>query len=90
MKPRRFEAEWVTKQHRDSSGEWNPDRDEHAHSHHATREEAESAAIAGAKLSGIEWILVAEQEQLRREWVDINRWTGDFDGLNDLTLGGGA
>lgn len=83
----RYEAEWVEKQHADASGEWNPDRDEYAVSHHATKEEAEKAAIAASKKAGqVEWILVAEQQFRGYDWVDIRRWTGDYDGLHEETF----
>lgn len=82
----RYEAEWVTKQHCDADGEWNPDRDEYSTSHHSTKESAEHAAIKGSQQSGHEWILVAEQKYSGREWVDQQRWTGDWEGLHDQTL----
>jgi hypothetical protein len=81
----RFEAEWVTEQHSDTEGEWNPDLDEYATSIHTTKAAAEQAAINGAKKSGIEWIMVAEQKYIGYQWVDLRRWTGDYDGLQEET-----
>lgn len=75
----RFEAEWITKQHSDPAGEWNPDRDEYSVSYHASREEAECAAIAGSKQADqTEWIRVAEERFNGFEWIDVKRWTGDW------------
>jgi hypothetical protein len=89
----RFEAEWISRQHCDANGEWNPDRDEYAFSYHASRDEAERAAIIGSKSASaeVEWISVSEQEFRRAgmgagmgtEWVDVRRWAGDWDGLHD-------
>jgi hypothetical protein len=82
----RFEAEWIAKQHADANGEWNPDRDEHAVSSHATKEAAETAAIRESQRAGqCEWILVAEQKFIGYEWIDQRRWTGDWDGLHEET-----
>lgn len=83
----RFEAEWISKQHADSSGEWNPDRDEYAVSYHQTKEQATQAAISGSKAAAqCEWICVSEQEYRRHEWVDLRRWSGDWNGLCDETF----
>lgn len=78
----RFVAEWVTKQHVDSEGEWNPDLDEFVYTHWHSKEAAEAAAIKGSKLSGIEWIHVIEQEYRNRQWRDIHSWSGDWSGLD--------
>lgn len=83
---KRFAAEWVSQQFRDKDGEWKPDCDTYVTSVHQSKSGAEQAAIRGSKRSGIEWILVAEQEYRNREWVDVHRWTGDWDGLHDQTF----
>ena len=66
------------------NGEHDPDLDEYSASQHATRDDAERAAIEDSKKAGAcEWIAVTEQEFDGREWMDRKRWTGDWDGLSD-------
>jgi hypothetical protein len=85
----RYEAEWVDKQHFNEQGEWDADKDEYSVSHHDTREAAAAAAIAESKKTNYEWISVAKQQympaRIGGEWIDIQRWTGDWDGLHDET-----
>jgi hypothetical protein len=79
----RFEAEWVTAQHVDGSGEWNPDMDEYACSYHDTRDAATQAAIAGGKASGVEWLAVSEQHEYQAgAWTETRHWSGDWQGLH--------
>ncbi len=79
-----YEAEWIKGHGRDTNGIWYP---ETAASQHTTKKEAETAAIKASKAAGqCEWILVAEQKYVDHAWVDIRRWTGDWDGLCEKTF----
>lgn len=79
----RYEAEWIEKQHANASGEWEPDKDDFCSSLHVTKREAEDAAIiSGQRADACEWISVTEQHLIDREWRDIKRWTGDWNGLD--------
>ena len=80
--PNRFRADWVAAWHQDDAvfGA-DPTYDS---SFHATREEAEHAAIAAGKKAGVvEWIGVREQRYdiTTRSWETVERWAGDWDGL---------
>jgi hypothetical protein len=80
---KRYEAEWISKQHTDNSGQWDPDRDEFCASYHKTRIAAERAAIRESKKADqCEWIRVAEQEYNGCEWIDQRVWNGDWKGLS--------
>ena len=80
----RFEAEWISKQHQDSNGEWNPDRDEYTVSHFSSRKLAERAAIINGKLADqCSWIRVTEQRYQDHEWTDVRNWVGDWEGLSE-------
>ena len=80
---KRYKAEWIAKEYRDQYDEREPDLDEYGSSYHASKEQAEQAAIvAGQKADQGEWINVAEQElRVKHGWVTVRRWTGDYQGL---------
>jgi len=83
---RRFEANWIERQHVDANGEWNPDRDEYSASYHRTRETAQRAAIRGSQRAGqCEWWSVSEQQYVHGQWIDVQRWTGDWSGFSERT-----
>lgn len=78
---RRFEAEWISRQHRDAHGEWNPDLDEYTVSYHLTLDTAVAEAVKQGKAAAqAEWWCVSEQRWLNSEWLDVRRWNGDWDG----------
>ncbi len=85
----RFEAEWITKQHIDEYGDWQPDDDEYACSRHKTFEAAKAAALAGARASGVEWYRVYEQAHICDDddtvpyWQNVRHWVGDFEGCEE-------
>lgn len=80
----RYEAEWITRQHRDSSGEWNPDLDEYASEYRVTLDSAIRLAVRQSKATGqCEWWRVTEQRLIGHHWVDSRRWSGDWEGNID-------
>ena len=80
----RYRAQWVAKQHIDEYDFWEPDEDEYRVSYHASKDEAERAAIVASKQADqCEWINVAEQKFIRREWVTQRLWSGDWEGLHE-------
>lgn len=91
----RFEAEWITAQHIDEFGDWNPDDDDYAYSTHPTLEAAQAAAIAGSKAAGVvDWCRVAEYHfnaelgipaRCDAAWDTVRAWTGDWEGNWDQT-----
>lgn len=86
----RFEAEWISAQHHDEFGEWEPDRDEYSCSVHSTFEAAKAASIAGSKRANVvEWCRVSEVHfnseigipaRHQAAWDTVRVWHGDWQG----------
>ncbi len=84
----RFVAEWISKQHVDELGDWQPDRDEYSSSNHGTLVEAQKAAVASGKVVNVvEWARVTEEHRTphpdlpgRWYWEEVRSWTGDWEG----------
>lgn len=86
----RYTAEWISAQHEDEFGEWEPDRDEYMGSTHATLEAAQRAAIDGSKQANVvEWCRVTEERfdsslgiprRSPAAWDATCLWHGDWNG----------
>jgi hypothetical protein len=93
----RYSAEWISKQHCDESGEWEPDRDEYACSSHETFESAKADAIASSKAANcVEWWRVCEERfdaslgiprRSAAAWDTTRTWSGDWQGNCDEDRG---
>jgi hypothetical protein len=86
---KRYEAEWIEKQHTNEYGDWDPDKDEYVGSYHKTFEAALQAARTGAKASGIPWLRVTEQHENFDDgppayWDNVRVWSGDLDGYEEV------